>query len=167
MRVGAARAGQPRRDPPDPIRRPGSRPFRIDSMGVGGKPCATWREHAAHGRRVARLSRLFPVRACSGVGPSMNVSEPEAFPITWSDPSDVERSWRRDEMHSPFYLVPLSQDYVTLIGNGFGYRYERLDVPISMRALVVNGYLYFSWIPLGPESGHEAIVEQYVATCRE
>jgi phosphohistidine swiveling domain-containing protein len=97
----------------------------------------------------------------------MNVSDPEAFPITWSDPSDVERSWRRDEMHSPFHLVPLSQDYVTLIGNGFAYRYERLDVPISMRALVINGYLYVSWVPLGPESEHEGVVEQYLATCRE
>lgn len=97
----------------------------------------------------------------------MNVSEPETFPITWSDPSDVERSWRRDEMHSPFYLVPLSQDYVTLIANGFSYRYERLDVPISMRGQVINGYLYFSWMPLGPESEHEAVVQQYVATCRE
>ena len=97
----------------------------------------------------------------------MNTSAPEDFPIAWSDPSDAERSWRRDEMHSPFYLVPLSQDYVTLIGNGFAYRYERLDVPISMRALVVNGYLYFSWIPLGPESEHEAVVEQYMATLRE
>ena len=97
----------------------------------------------------------------------MNASAPEDFPIEWSDPTDVERSWRRDEMHSPFYLVPLSQDYVTLIGNGFGYRYERLDVPISMRAQVVNGYLYFSWVPLGPESEHEAVVEQYLATCRE
>lgn len=95
------------------------------------------------------------------------VEDPQGFPIAWSNPSDVERSWRRDEMHSPFCLVPLSQDYVTLIGNGFAYRYERLDVPISMRALIVNGYLYFSWVPLGPESGHEAIVEQYVATCRE
>lgn len=97
----------------------------------------------------------------------MNASAIEGFPIAWSHPGDLERSWRRDEMHSPFCLVPLSQDYVTLIGNGFAYRYERLDVPISMRALVVNGYLYFSWEPRGPESGHEAIVEQYVATCRE
>jgi len=97
----------------------------------------------------------------------MNASSPEDFPIAWSDPRDVERSWRRDEMHSPFYLVPLSQDYVTLIGNGFGYRYERLDVPISMRAQVINGYWYLSWIPLGPESEHEAVVEQYMARCRE
>ena len=97
----------------------------------------------------------------------MNPSGPEDFPIAWSDPSDVERSWRRDEMHSPFCLVPLSQDYVTLIENGFAYRYERLDVPISMRGLVINGYWYFSWSPLGPESEHEAILEQYVATCRE
>jgi pyruvate,water dikinase len=96
----------------------------------------------------------------------MNAPSTEAFPIAWSDPSDVERSWRRDEMHSPFSLVPLSQDYVTLIGNGFAYRYERLDVPISMRAQIVNGYLYFSWVPLGPESEHEVVVERYLASCR-
>ena len=102
-----------------------------------------------------------------GVPPSASTAEdPPGFPIAWSDPSDVDRSWRRDEMHSPFCLVPLSQDYVGLIGNGFAYRYERLEVPISMRAQVVNGYLYFSWVPLGPESGHDAIVEQYVASCR-
>ena len=82
----------------------------------------------------------------------MSASVTASFPIAWSDPSDIERSWRRDEMHSPFCLVPLSQDYVGLIGNGFGYRYERLEVPISMRAQVVNGYWYFSWVPLGPES---------------
>ncbi|MDF2734531.1 MAG: uncharacterized protein K0S97_1154 [Chloroflexota bacterium] len=96
----------------------------------------------------------------------MNASVTASFPIAWSDPSDVERSWRRDEMHSPFCLVPMSQDYVGLIGNGFAYRYERLEVPISMRAQIVNGYLYFSWVPIGPESEHEAIVEQYLATCR-
>jgi rifampicin phosphotransferase len=96
----------------------------------------------------------------------MSASVTASFPIAWSDPSDIERSWRRDEMHSPFCLVPLSQDYVGLIGKGFGYRYERLEVPISMRAQVVNGYWYFSWVPLGPESEHEAVVEQYLASCR-
>src|SRR5688572_13017565 len=117
-------------------------------------------------RAVARLSRTLPVRARRSTRPSMNASVTASFPIAWSDPSDVERSWRRDDMHSPFCLVPLSQDYVGLIGNGFAYRYKRLEVPISMRAQVVNGYLYFSWVPLGPESGHDAIVEQYVASCR-
>ena len=39
-----------------------------------------------------------------------------------------------------------------MIGIGFDYRYERLDVPISMRAKTFNGYLYFSWMTLGPES---------------
>ncbi len=102
-----------------------------------------------------------------GVPPSAGPAEdPPGFPIAWSDPGDVERSWRRDDMHSPFCLVPLSQDYVGLIGNGFAYRYERLEVPISMRAQVINGYLYFSWVPLGPESQHDAVIEQYVASCR-
>ena len=50
----------------------------------------------------------------------------------------------------------------SLIGDGFGYRYERLDLPISMRAQVVNGYLYFSWKPLGPGTEARGHVEQYV-----
>jgi phosphohistidine swiveling domain-containing protein len=101
-----------------------------------------------------------------GVAASVPVEDPPGFPVPWADPSDMQRTWRHDDMHSPFCLAPLSQDYVALIGNGFAYRYERLDVPISMRAQVVNGYLYFSWVPLGPESGHEGIVEQYMASCR-
>ena len=69
-------------------------------------------------------------------------------------------------MHSPFCLTPLSQDYTAMIGIGFDYRYERLDVPISMRAKTFNGYLYFSWMTLGPESEEEAITQQYFANCR-
>jgi phosphohistidine swiveling domain-containing protein len=87
------------------------------------------------------------------------------FPVVWSDPADRERSWSHDDMHSPFCLTPLSQDYTAMIGIGFDYRYERLDVPISMKAKTFNGYLYFSWQALGPES-EEAISQQYVANCR-
>ena len=94
-----------------------------------------------------------------------DVDGPPGFPIVWSDPSDRERSWGHDDMHSPFCLTPLSQDYVAMIGIGFDYRYERLDVPISMRAQSFNGYLYFSWATLGPGS-EEAVSQQYVANCR-
>ena len=97
--------------------------------------------------------------------PQHEVDGPPGFPIVWSDPSDRERSWSHDDMHSPFCLTPLSQDYVAMIGIGFDYRYERLDVPISMRAQSFNGYLYFSWKSLGPGS-EEAVSQQYLANCR-
>ncbi|HUP55193.1 MAG TPA: PEP-utilizing enzyme, partial [Methylomirabilota bacterium] len=38
-------------------------------------------------------------------------------------------------------------------------------VPISMTARAFNGYLYFSWQALGPES-EEVISQQYIANCR-
>jgi phosphohistidine swiveling domain-containing protein len=100
------------------------------------------------------------------VASSTTVEEPPEFPIVWSDPADRERSWAHDDMHSPFCLTPLSQDYTAMIGIGFDYRYERLDVPISMRSKTFNGYLYFSWMTLGPESEEEAISQQYIANCR-
>ncbi len=83
------------------------------------------------------------------------------FPIDWSDPADVERMWELDDMHAPFCLAPLAWDYVQLIARGFAYRYDRLDLPIDMRAQVFNGYLYFSWQPLVPESEQEALFAQY------
>ena len=94
------------------------------------------------------------------------LEEPPDFPVVWSDPADRERSWSHDDMHSPFCLTPLSQDYTAMIGIGFDYRYERLEVPISMRSKCINGYLYFSWKTLGPESEEEAITQQYIANCR-
>ena len=83
------------------------------------------------------------------------------FPVIWSDPSDRERTWEVDGMHSPFCLAPLAWDYVQLIAGGFAYRYDRLAVPIDMRAQVFNGYLYFSWQPLVPEAEHASLLERY------
>jgi phosphohistidine swiveling domain-containing protein len=89
------------------------------------------------------------------------------FPIAWSAPADLERTWELDDMHTPFCLVPLAWDYAQLIADGFAYRYERLDVPIDMRAQVFNGYFYMSWLPLPPEPEHEALLERYVGVKRE
>ena len=90
-----------------------------------------------------------------------------AFPIVWSDPADVERTWELDDMHTPFCLAPLAWDYADLITGGFAYRYDRLDLPIDMRARVFNGYLYFSWQPLVPEAEQAALLERYVGVKRE
>ena len=99
----------------------------------------------------------------------LNAAEeaPPDFPLAWSDPSDVERTWQHDDMHAPFCLAPLAWDYGELISGGFAYRYERLALPISMRAQVFNGYLYFSWKALVAESEEDALDVQYLQACRD
>ena len=92
---------------------------------------------------------------------------PSDFPIAWSSPADVERTWELDDMHAPFCLAPLAWDYVELIARGFAYRYDRLDLPIDMRAQVFNGYLYFSWQPLVSESEQAALFERYTGVKQE
>lgn len=102
--------------------------------------------------------------------PELTPLESEApldFPIVWSDPADVERTWELDDMHAPFCLAPLAWDYVEVIARGFAYRYDRLDIPIDMRAQVFNGYLYFSWQPLVPESEQAALFERYTGVKQE
>ena len=89
------------------------------------------------------------------------------FPLAWSDPSDVLRTWQHDDMHTPFCLTPLAWDYGQLIAGGFAYRYERLALPIENRAQVFNGYLYFSWKALVSESEEDALGAQYIQTCRD
>jgi phosphohistidine swiveling domain-containing protein len=85
----------------------------------------------------------------------------DAFPVTWADPADAERPWRRDDMHSPFCLPPLSWDYGAVIGQGFGYAYQRIGAPIEMRVGVFNGYLYFAYEVHGPGSDEPAMLEAY------
>ena len=36
-------------------------------------------------------------------------------------------------MHTPSCLSPLAQDYGLVVGQGFAYRYQRLDLPIKVR----------------------------------
>lgn len=91
---------------------------------------------------------------------------PGAFPVVWADPTDGDRTWEHDDMHSPFCLTPLACDYGAVIGQGFAYAYRRLDVPIDMRAQALNGYLYFSYVRLVPEPEQEALVERYLLTKR-
>lgn len=83
------------------------------------------------------------------------------FPLAWSDPADIELTWVQDDMHTPFCLAPLAWDYGDLIGRGFAYRYDRLELPIEMRGQVFNGYFYMSWQPLVAEGEKEALFDQY------
>jgi phosphohistidine swiveling domain-containing protein len=68
----------------------------------------------------------------------------DAFPFEWLEPADAELSWEWDDMHMPFALSPLAGDYVKVIGEGFAYRYERLELPLQILARVWNGYAYFA-----------------------
>ena len=86
------------------------------------------------------------------------------FPLAWSDPTDIERTWVHDEMHTPFCLAPLAWDYGDLIGRGFAYRYDRLELPIEMRAQVFNGYFYMSWHPLVADDERDALSDQYLSS---
>ena len=86
------------------------------------------------------------------------------FPLAWSDPADIERTWVHDEMHTPFCLAPLAWDYGDLIGRGFAYRYDRLELPIEMRAQVFNGYFYMSWHPLVADDERDALSDQYLSS---
>jgi phosphohistidine swiveling domain-containing protein len=67
-----------------------------------------------------------------------------AFPFEWLEPADAELSWEWDDMHMPFALSPLAGDYVKVIGEGFAYRYERLELPMQIICQVWNGYAFFA-----------------------
>src|SRR6266581_5775630 len=68
----------------------------------------------------------------------------DAFPFEWLEPADAELSWEWDDMHMPFALSPLAGDYAKVIGEGFAYRYERLELPMQILARVWNGYAFFA-----------------------
>src|SRR3954453_5874470 len=58
------------------------------------------------------------------------------FPVTWPDASDAELTWEFDGMHTPSCLAPLAWDYGHVVGQGFGYRYDRLGLPVEVRSRV-------------------------------
>jgi phosphohistidine swiveling domain-containing protein len=105
-------------------------------------------------------------KASPSTAPATPAETADDFPVVWLDPSDAERPWRHDDMHTPFCHTPLAWDYAGLIGGGFAYRYERLELPIEMRAQAFNGYIYFCWEPQVPEAEQESLSEQYVRASR-
>lgn len=91
----------------------------------------------------------------------------EPFPFEWLEPRDAELTWEWDDMHMPQALTPLAGDYVLLMTQGFGYGYDRLDLPIQIKSRIWNGYAYFAAdIPL-PESEHDRVWEQRRVRARQ
>jgi phosphohistidine swiveling domain-containing protein len=89
------------------------------------------------------------------------------FPITWLDPAEAELTWDWDDMHMPAAVTPLAGDYAQVVGAGFAYGYERLEVPYRVRARVVNGYVYYTFTCDAPEAEHAAVAERYTAARRD
>ncbi|MBI2762237.1 MAG: hypothetical protein HYX54_00545 [Chloroflexi bacterium] len=86
------------------------------------------------------------------------------FPVAWEDPTDPSLTWDRDDMHMPFALVPLSEDYVRTLGEGFNFRYTFLGgFPQRWRCRVWNGYAYFGVDFNAPEEERPGITERWQA----
>ncbi|HEX2142071.1 MAG TPA: PEP-utilizing enzyme [Candidatus Limnocylindria bacterium] len=81
---------------------------------------------------------------------------PPDFPFEWEHESDAELSWEWDNMHGPNPLAPMAADYMQVIGQGFGYRFERLDAPMQVIFRTWHGYLYTTARLHVPSGGEEA-----------
>jgi phosphohistidine swiveling domain-containing protein len=92
----------------------------------------------------------------------------DAFPVTWEDPRDPERAWDRDDMHMPFPLAPLAQDYIRVLGLGFNLCYEIFGgFPQRIHCRIWNGYAYFAYESNLPKAEEAANRERWVAVNRE
>jgi phosphohistidine swiveling domain-containing protein len=89
------------------------------------------------------------------------------FPVTWLEPDDPQLTWDWDDMHVPAAVTPLAGDYALVVGEGFAYGYERLEVPYRVRARVLNGYVYYAFTVDGTEDEQAAAGDRYTAARRE
>ncbi|MBI3745050.1 MAG: hypothetical protein HY264_00715 [Chloroflexi bacterium] len=90
------------------------------------------------------------------------------FPIEWEEPADPGRSWAWDDMHMPFALRPLAQDYTRTLGAGFNLCYEIFG-GFPQRTLVRtwNGYAYFAHDANVPEAEREALNKRWLRVMRD
>jgi pyruvate,water dikinase len=89
------------------------------------------------------------------------------FPVVFDDPSDVEHTWERDDMHTPFALAPLAADFILhCIGASFNPYYETFGAQQRIYGAVWNGWTYFSFRHNVPEDEHKALEKRWEAVCR-
>jgi phosphohistidine swiveling domain-containing protein len=107
----------------------------------------------------------------------MTTTDPAAaadFPTVWTEPGDTELTWDRDDMHMPFAVAPLTEDYVAIMTEGMAYNVRKMDVPYDILSRVWNGYVYFAGRPKVPASDEKAALAAYterkraaISTARE
>ncbi len=92
----------------------------------------------------------------------------DAFPVTWEEPADAERSWERDDMHMPFALTPLASEYVRVISHGMNLAPDLFGgFPQRWHARVWNGYAYFTRDANVADSERAAVADRWVAVSKE
>ena len=89
------------------------------------------------------------------------------FPVTWLEPGDAELTWDWDDMHMPAAVTPLAGDYALVVGEGFAYGYDRLEIPYQVHARVFNGYVYYAFTTNVPESEQAAAADRYTEARRQ
>jgi len=81
------------------------------------------------------------------------MTEPNDFAVVFDDPADALETWERDDMHMPFALTPLAEDFIRYcIGEGFKPRYEAAGLPYELRTEIWHGWAYFSFRKNVPEA---------------
>ena len=92
----------------------------------------------------------------------------DAFPIAWEEPTDPEHVWTWDDMHMPFALAPLAEDYIRTLALGFNAPYEAFGgFPQRWYGRVWNGYAYFAHVNPLPEAERAANRERWLAVMHE
>lgn len=76
---------------------------------------------------------------------------PEAFVVTWPDPSDAKLSWSRDLLHTPTAFPPLSADKSLATTASLGETAAYFASPLRSRGMHLNGYLYAATVFLAED----------------
>src|SRR5262245_10265022 len=85
---------------------------------------------------------------------------PPNFPVEWADPAQAAQLWMLDRLHFGTPLLPLVADvYRSQVAAGFNHTAERLNFPVRIAFLYLNGYLYNSHptLDLPPEVVQKAL----------
>jgi phosphohistidine swiveling domain-containing protein len=91
----------------------------------------------------------------------------DEFPVAWLEPGDAELTWDWDDMHVPGAVTPLAGDYACVVGEGFAYGYERLEVPYQVHARVWNHYVYYAFTTGLPDSEAPSVADAYTKARRQ
>jgi phosphohistidine swiveling domain-containing protein len=92
----------------------------------------------------------------------------DGFPVAWEHPSDPDHTWEWDDMHMPFALAPLAEDYIRVLALGFNAPYETFGgFPQRWYGRVWNGYAYFAHVNPLPEAERAANSERWQAVTHE
>ena len=69
---------------------------------------------------------------------------PDNFPISWEDPSDAERTWHWEYVHSPEPAPALGYDFWKTVVQGMGKSTEHYGAPRRPIIRRINTYVYMS-----------------------